>query len=465
MRSLCLHVGVLCLLAFLAKSQFDGFGGGVEEDAYGGGDMNDYDSYMDMMKGMGMEGMGGMGGMEGMGGGPITGGGGEVDDPYGDGPAPVELQSLEEMNAFVEDLQAEQAAVLGYFDTNGQSADFMAFAQVANEFGQDFRFGIIMDETLLRACPGCVYVYRPARYTAPAKYGERVKHRYPSTIINTKSLKSFLWKAAPNLVGVLGTSTQVLYNHVSLPLVIVFGDYDMKSDHSAHKYLTNRALKVAEKYKDKMVFAVASVRDLSERWITDFELLEEIEKSNKERSGIAVGMGIIHDRQTWSKSPMIKFSPDSLTEYVEDFLGGKLGKGLEFNPPGAPSDEDGEDGAPGMGTEEVTTANYDSIIRDGTKDVLLEVYAPWCGHCRSLASEYQQVAEHFGDDDGVTIASMDGTTHPPPADIAGDIQGYPTILFFPAVTKGEREGALLNYDGERTSNEIISYVQKHRHTK
>ena len=40
------------------------------------------------------------------------------------------------------------------------------------------------------------------------------------------------------------------------------------------------------------------------------------------------------------------------------------------------------------------------------------------------------MAEHFGDDDGVTIASMDGTAHPPPADIAGDIQGYPTILFF-----------------------------------
>ena len=458
-RILSLHVAIFFISFCLVNAQFGGFGGsGSEEDAYGGDDMNDYDSYLDMMKGMGMQGMGGMAGMGGMDGRPDG-----AYDPYEDGPAPVELHSLDDMKVFVEDPKAEQAAVIGYFDTKSQSTDFMAFAQVANEFAQDFRFGIMMDKSLLNSCPNCVYLYRPARHIAPTKYGERAKHRYPSSIINTKSLKSFLWKTAPNLVGLLGDSTQVMYNHISLPLVIVFGDYNVKSDPSTHKYLTNRALKVAEEYQDSMLFAVASVRDLSERWVSDFELLEEISKSSKERSGLAVGIGIIHKRRTWSKTPMTKLSPDSLIEFVKDFLGGQLGEGSEFNPPGAPNDDDSEDGAPGMGTVEVTKANYDSIVRDGTKDVLLEVYAPWCGHCRSLAPEYQQVAEHFGSDDGITIASMDGTQYPPPDDIAGDIQGYPTILFFPAVTNGKKEGSLLNYDGERTSNEIISYVQQNRH--
>src|SRR5690349_19928919 len=36
----------------------------------------------------------------------------------------------------------------------------------------------------------------------------------------------------------------------------------------------------------------------------------------------------------------------------------------------------------------VVGKTFDSIVNDANKDVLLEVYAPWCGHCKNLEPIY-----------------------------------------------------------------------------
>jgi thiol-disulfide isomerase/thioredoxin len=43
----------------------------------------------------------------------------------------------------------------------------------------------------------------------------------------------------------------------------------------------------------------------------------------------------------------------------------------------------------------VTGNSFQSLVIDNTKDVLVEFYAPWCGHCKKLEPVYLKMAQVF----------------------------------------------------------------------
>lgn len=115
------------------------------------------------------------------------------------------------------------------------------------------------------------------------------------------------------------------------------------------------------------------------------------------------------------------------------------------------------------GVRVVTGNTFDEIVKDPTRDVLLEVYAPWCGHCKSLAPHYEKLAARFEGVDSVVIAKMDGTKNEH-ADVS--IQGFPTIFFFPAAKAGESEAPEPSiYNGGRTYKDLLKYVKDNANTE
>lgn len=53
--------------------------------------------------------------------------------------------------------------------------------------------------------------------------------------------------------------------------------------------------------------------------------------------------------------------------------------------------------------------NWDEVVMDKNKDVLLEIYAPWCGHCMKLMPIWEELAEKLINNKNIVIAKIDGT--------------------------------------------------------
>lgn len=131
-------------------------------------------------------------------------------------------------------------------------------------------------------------------------------------------------------------------------------------------------------------------------------------------------------------------------DYVGDDAGGIGDDGAEE---GEDDDEDDEENGDDMGekafdeTDVVVlgSSNFTAFVTS-ERYVMVEFYAPWCGHCQELAPEWAAAATALKG--RVSVAKVDATAHP---DVSGafGVASYPTLFFFV-------DGGPSPYAGERT---------------
>jgi protein disulfide-isomerase-like protein len=99
---------------------------------------------------------------------------------------------------------------------------------------------------------------------------------------------------------------------------------------------------------------------------------------------------------------------------------------------------------------EITPENFEAKIGSGTGTPwLLKLYAPWCGHCKSMAPAYEELATALKGE--VNVAEADCDKH----NALGrrfNIRGFPTVVLV-------RNGQVYKHKGPRTVEGLTEFVQ------
>ena len=109
---------------------------------------------------------------------------------------------------------------------------------------------------------------------------------------------------------------------------------------------------------------------------------------------------------------------------------------------------------PGGGKDviELTEGNWKKKVLNNEKGILVEFFAPWCGHCKSLAGPWADAATQLKGK--MDLGALDATAHPSIGQQYG-VQGYPTIKYF-APGSSEPE----DYNGGRSASDIVKFAEE-----
>jgi len=193
---------------------------------------------------------------------------------------------------------------------------------------------------------------------------------------------------------------------------------------------------VAKERKSDMFFSKSSITEgLGER-LSEY-LGVTLEDEGSVRIVKFVGESVV-------KYQLKKVTKEALIQFLDDFKANTLTPHYKSEPVPETNDQP---------VKVIVGETFKEMIVDSDKWVLLEVYAPWCGHCKKLAPIYDQLAAKLVPFEDIVIAKMDGTTNE--HELVA-IKGFPTIKFF---RKGDKTNPI-DFEGDRTLEGFMSFLAK-----
>eukprot|EP00008_Paramoeba_atlantica_P005139 CAMPEP_0201483964 /NCGR_PEP_ID=MMETSP0151_2-20130828/8161_1 /ASSEMBLY_ACC=CAM_ASM_000257 /TAXON_ID=200890 /ORGANISM="Paramoeba atlantica, Strain 621/1 / CCAP 1560/9" /LENGTH=190 /DNA_ID=CAMNT_0047867367 /DNA_START=30 /DNA_END=602 /DNA_ORIENTATION=- len=103
----------------------------------------------------------------------------------------------------------------------------------------------------------------------------------------------------------------------------------------------------------------------------------------------------------------------------------------------------------------LTGDNFDETLDSG-KHVFVKFFAPWCGHCKRMKPDWDQLMADYQDASSVVIAEVDCTEQESLCSDIG-VRGYPTIKYWNA---GAAKADASDYNGGREFDAMKTFVDE-----
>src|ERR1700761_4917632 len=183
-----------------------------------------------------------------------------------------------------------------------------------------------------------------------------------------------------------------VFDQAGIPLAYIFAETEEE-----RTTLAKELKPLAEKYKGKINFATIDAKAFGQH---AGNLNLEVGKW----PAFAIQDTVKNEKFPYEQGKEI--TEKTIGEFVAEFDSGEIKPSIKSEP--IPESQDGP-------VTIVVAHSYKDIVLDDTKDVLIEFYAPWCGHCKSLAPKYDELGELFAPfADKVVIAKVDATANDVP---------------------------------------------------
>jgi len=325
----------------------------------------------------------------------------------------------------LEDFKTQDKVVLvAYFEADDKASN-TTYSAVAEKLRDTYLFGASSDAELAKS----------EEITVPSvvlyKSFDEGKSVFKQTF-DEEAIEKFAKTASIPLIGEVGPETYAGYMATGLPLAYIFAETEEE------RTTLSAALKsVAEKHRGAISFATIDAKAFGAH------------AGNLNLKADQFPAFAIQDTVNNKKFPFdqeAEITEATIGKFVDEFAAGKVEPSIKSEP--IPEKQEGP-------VQIIVAKNYDDIVLDDTKDVLVEFYAPWCGHCKALAPKYDILAGLYVDaglSDKVTIAKVDATAN----DVPDEIQGFPTIKLYKA---GDKKNPV-TYSGSRSIEDLIKFIKE-----
>ncbi|KAM3147268.1 hypothetical protein pb186bvf_000519 [Paramecium bursaria] len=336
------------------------------------------------------------------------------------GPASQELNA-DDLQAFID--KASSSPVVVFFGTDADDKDFVTFKQVALS-NEKLLFGHTFDQQAKEQ-------HNPKGKIVLFK-GFDEKRNDLEEALTEESFKTFLnANSVPTLLPFNDKAIGVIFQQRNNALFL-FTD-DTEAGQAAYEAFAS----VAAPYKDRLKFSFSKQSD---GFGLFGRLAEYIGASQTDIPNI-----MLFDQATNGKFKFQgEINADSIRQFVESFFDGRLTRYMKSEEIPASNDDP---------VKIVVGKNFQDLVLNNDKDVLIEFYAPWCGHCKQLAPIYEELAKELSVNPNIVIAKCDATGN----EIEGvNVESFPTLKFW----KNGQKDTPIAYNGGRDKQAFLEWLKE-----